>query len=99
MTIRPTPWKRTGDCRIVPWYLGLMRAEFCERRDFIDSEGIFGTTYQLRWVRAGRFPAEFDGPSASGFWSTLTTPIGDTKTYGDRSLWRAFITYFRGEYA
>lgn len=90
--IRPTPWTPTGEARIVPWYFGLMRAEFCERRSFIDSDGVFGDTFQLRWVRAGRLPAEYDGPSAYGFWSTMATPR-DTG-YGMRAVWRQFISYF-----
>lgn len=95
---KPSKWYRTGDCRIVPSWFGFMRAEFMERKDF---PGYSGTMedggYQVRWVRAGPFPFEFDDPySPIGFWSTMSTPIGDTKTYGDRALWRGFITYFRG---
>jgi hypothetical protein len=95
--MKHTAWYRTGDCRIVPWWFGIMRAEFMERRDF---PGHFGTmedgTFQTRWVSAGRFPAEMDVTSPFGFWSTMSTPVGDTKQYGDRALWRGFITYFRG---
>lgn len=93
-----TEWYRTGDCRVAPWWFGVMRAEFMERRD---APGYSGTmedgTYQIRWVGAGRLPPQYDGPTASGFWSTMATPIGDTKTYGNRALWRGFVTYFRGE--
>lgn len=93
--MKPTEWKRTGDCRVAPWWFGIMRAEFMERRDFIDPNGVFGTTFQTRWVGAGRFPAELDVTSPFGFWSTMSTPVGDTQHYGDRALWRGFITYFR----
>jgi hypothetical protein len=94
MTI-PTKWKRTGDCRIVPWRFGLMRAEFMERRDFIDDYGE-ASSFQTRWVSAGRFPRDMDETSPFGFWSTMSTPVGDTKKFGDRALWRGFITYFKG---
>jgi len=59
-----------------------------------DPDGIFGDTFQIRWARAGRLPYEFDNAGPFGFLSTVSTPIG-VKTYGDRSLWRVFITYFR----
>ena len=95
MAAKPTPWKRTGDCRVSPWWFGLMRAEFMERRDFSDQYGEV-TSFQTRWVGAGRFPWEMDITSPFGFWSTMSTPVGDTKRYGDRALWRGFITYFRG---
>ena len=53
-------------------------------------------TFQTRWVGAGRFPAQMDVTSPFGFWSTMATPVGDTKKFGDRALWRGFITYFKG---
>ena len=89
---RYSKWYRTGDIRIAPWWFGIMRAEFLERRD-ITTEGA-GDTYQLRWVGAGRLPAEYDGSSAFGFWSTMATP-GDDEHYGDRRFWRWFIQYKR----
>lgn len=73
-----------------------MRAEFMERRDLVDPDGVLEPMFQTRWVSAGRFPAELDVTSPFGFWSTMATPIGDTKTYGVRALWRGFITYFKG---
>ena len=85
-------WYRTGECRIVPSWFGFMRAEFFERRDFKDETGEV-MEYQMRTVRAGPLPAQFDGPSAFGFWSTMSTPAQDER-YGDRSLWRQFISYF-----
>lgn len=88
-----TAWYRTGECRIVPWWFGLMRAEFLERRDFKERESGDVMEYQIRWVGSGRFPSEFDGGSAFGFWSTLATPPDDMR-YGQRSLWRRFVTYF-----
>jgi hypothetical protein len=91
---KPTEWGRTGDCRIVPWWFGLMRAEFMERRDFADEAGEV-MSFQTRWVSAGRFPWEMDITSPFGFWSTMSTPVGDTKKFGDRALWRGFITYFK----
>lgn len=84
-----TAWYRTGECRIVPWCFGLMRAEFLERRDFKDETGEV-MEYQLRAVTAGRLPDKFDGPSAFGFWSTMAAEPGT----GNRSLWRNFISYF-----
>ena len=100
MSRKPTPWKRTGDCRIVPSYFGFMRAEFMERRDFPSPYDVDGSdscgTFQTRWVSAGRFPWEMDITSPFGFWSTMSTPVGDTRKYGDRALWRGFITYFKG---
>lgn len=27
---------------------------------------------------------------------TPPTPVGDTRKFGDRALWRGFITYFKG---
>jgi hypothetical protein len=90
MSRTATKWYRTGECRIVPWWFGLMRAEFFERRDFKDETGEV-MEYQLRTVRAGRLPARFDGPSAFGFWSTLASK---TANYGDRAIWRQFISYF-----
>ncbi len=75
----------------MPWYFGLMRAEFLERRDFKDESGEV-MEYQLRWPGAGRFPEKYDGGGAFGFWSTLaTTP---DRKYGDRALWRRFVTYW-----
>ena len=93
--MKPTPWKRTGDCRISPWWFGIMRAEFMERRDFSYDDGDV-SSFQTRWVGAGRFPWEMDITSPFGFWSTMSTPVGDTKKYGDRALWCGFITYFKG---
>lgn len=84
-------WYRTGECRIVPWHFGIMRAEFVERRDFKDDTGEV-MEYQLRFVGTGRFPAEFDGPSAFGFWSTLATPP-DFK-FGQRAIWRQLVSFF-----
>lgn len=72
-----------------------MRAEFMERRDFVDEDDE-AVSFQTRWVAAGRFPYELDQTSPFGFWSTMSTPVGDTKQYGDRALWRGFITYFKG---
>lgn len=89
-------WHRTGACRVVPWYFGLMRAEFEERRDTVDSCGIAGTTFQIRWVRAGRLPEQYDNSGPFGFLSTVATPPGDVEVFGDRALWRYFIAYFRG---
>jgi hypothetical protein len=87
-------WKKTGDCRIVPWYFGIMRAEFMERRDFSDGYGEV-TSFQTRWVSAGKFPWQMDITSPYGFWSTMSTPVGETETYGMRALWRGFITFFK----
>lgn len=84
-------WYRTGACRIVPWYFGLMRAEFLERRDFKDETGEV-MAYQIRWVSAGRFPDKYDGPDAFGFWSTLASK--EDRKYGERTLWRRFINYW-----
>lgn len=92
----PGKWTRTGDCRIVPWWFGIMRAEFLERRNFYWPGDDEPTSFQTRWVSAGRFPAQMDVTSPYGFWSTMSTPIGDTVRYGDRALWRGFITYFKG---
>jgi hypothetical protein len=92
MSRKTGKWYRTGECRIVPWWFGLMRAEFLERRDFTDPTTGEVMEYQLRAVRAGSLPAKFDGPSAFGFWSTMATPRD--RRYGDRALWRQFITYF-----
>jgi len=94
--MKTSAWSQTGYCRIVPWYFGLMRAEFEERRDTTDPDGVFGDTFQIRWVRSGRLPYEFDNSGPFGFLSTIATPAGDTKTYGARALWKGFITYFRG---
>ncbi len=85
-------WYRTGECRIVPWYFGLMRAEFLERRDFKDKQTGEVMEYQTRPVAAGKLPGKFDGPTAYGFWSTLSTPRDPR--YGDRALWRQFISYW-----
>lgn len=94
---KPTPWKRTGDCRIAPWWFGLMRAEFMERRDFPGYSGTMEDgSFQTRWVSAGHFPWQMDVTSPFGFWSTMSTPTGDTQRYGVRALWRGFITYFKG---
>ena len=71
-----------------------MRAEFMERRDFEDYYGEV-VSFQTRWVGAGRFPWQMDITSPYGFWSTMSTPVGDTANYGKRALWRGFITYFR----
>jgi hypothetical protein len=68
-----------------------MRAEFMERRDFKDQDGEV-MEFQLRAVRSGRLPAEFDGPSAFGFWSTMATP--PERRYGDRAIWRRLIQFF-----
>lgn len=86
-----TEWYRTGETRIVPWWFGLMRAEFMERRDFKDETGEV-MEYQLRSVGAGRLPQNFDGPDAFGFWSTMATP--PDRKFGDRALWRRFISYW-----
>jgi len=76
-----------------------MRAEFMERRDFPDpyvvEAGDAGGSFKTRWVSAGRFPWDMDITSPFGFWSTMATPVGDTEKYGDRALWRGFITYFK----
>lgn len=82
--MKPTPWKRTGDCRIAPWWFGIMRAEFMERRDFRWEGDDEIVSFQTRWVGAGRFPAQMD----------ITSPYG-SKGYGDRALWRGFLTYFK----
>ena len=47
----PGPWHKTGEYRIVPWCLGLMRAEQQERRDFRWPEDEEVVGFQLRWVR------------------------------------------------
>lgn len=87
-------WYPTGEARIAPSWFGFMRAEVMQRRDFPGYSGTMEDgTYQIRWVSAGSFPREFDGPTAFGFWSTLSVPADDPK-YGDRSLWRNFISYF-----
>lgn len=99
MSVKPGPWYRTGDCRIVPWWFGIMRAEFMERRDYPDPYGgdaAGNGSYQVRWVGAGRFPVEFDNDGPFGFWSTMACSAGDSKKYGARALWRGFITYFKG---
>ncbi len=88
----PTAWYRTGETRIVPWYFGLMRAEFIERRDFKDEDGEV-VSYQLRNVGTGRLPDEYGTwHSPFGFWSTMATP--DDARYGARAIWRKLIRYF-----
>lgn len=92
----PAKWHRTGEARIVPSWFGFMRAEVMERRDFPDPYGgddAGNGTFQIRWVSAGRLPLEYDNSGPFGFWSTLATPPDDP-TYGDRSLWRNFISCF-----
>ncbi len=71
-----------------------MRAEFEWRRDLIDQYDET-SMYQIRWCAAGRLPLEYDNNGPFGFLSTMSTPQGDTKQYGDRALWRGFISYFR----
>jgi hypothetical protein len=88
-----TKWYRTGESRIVPWYFGLLRAEFGWRRDFKEPESGEVMEYQLIFRAAGRFPREFDGTGAFGFWSTLATPTDDPK-FGERRFWRQFIWWF-----
>lgn len=90
----PGPWYRTGEVRIVPWYFGLMRAEFVERRDFTDGDGEDAevVSYQLRTVGTGKLPQEFDGGGAFGFWSTMATP--PDARYGQRAIWRNLIKFF-----
>ena len=92
--MKTSSWHRTGACRIVPWRFGLMRAEFEERRNITDPYGVTGDMYQLRWVRAGKLPHKFDNIGPFGFLSTIATLAGDTATYGDRALWRNFISYW-----
>lgn len=89
-----SPWYRTGQTRIVPWLFGLMRAEFCERRDLMEPIDHEVMEYQTRWVSTGRLPYVFDNNGPYGFYSTLSTPPGD-KRYGDRALWRRFISYWQ----
>lgn len=89
---KPTEWYRTGETRIVPWYFGLLRAEFIERRDFKDQDGEV-TSYQLRTVGTGPLPDEYGSYySPFGFWSTMSTP--DDARYGQRAIWRNLIKYF-----
>jgi hypothetical protein len=89
---KTSEWRQTGECRIVPWYFGLMRAEFCERRDFAWPETGEVMEFQIRWVSAGRLPDEYDNSGAYGFWSTLSTPR-DSR-YGSRAIWRQLISYW-----
>jgi len=70
-----------------------MRAEVEERRDWKDSDNVYGGLFQTRWVSAGKFPFEYDVTSPYGFYSTMATPPDDPK-YGERSLWRNFIQFF-----
>lgn len=90
MSRTATAWYRTGECRVVPWYFGLMRAEFLERRDYKDETGEV-MEYELRPVGAGRLPRKYDGPGAFGFWSTLAS---NSSMYGERAIWRQFISFF-----
>jgi hypothetical protein len=91
---QPTEWYRTGEARIVPSWFGFMRAEVMERRDFPGYSGTMEDgSFQVRWVSAGRLPVEFDNAGPFGFWSTMATPPDDP-SYGDRSLWRNFISCF-----
>lgn len=92
MSRRKTEWYRTGEARIVPSWFGFLRAEFFERRDFIDPDSGEIMEYQLRTRSAGRLPAEYDGPGAFGFWSTLATP-NDAK-YGYRAIYNKFVKMF-----
>jgi hypothetical protein len=90
----PTEWYRTGETRIVPWYFGLLRAEFIERRDFKDPDGEV-TSYQLRYVGTGHIPDEYGSWKTSpfGFWSTMATP--DDARYGERAIWKNLIKFFK----
>lgn len=88
-----TKWRRTGESRIVPSWFGFMRAEFMERRDFKDPATGEVMEYQVRFRSTGSLPWKFDGPGPFGFWSTLSTPTD--RRYGDRALWRRFISYWK----
>jgi hypothetical protein len=83
-------WYRTNDRRIVPWFFGLMRAEFIWRRDWIDNDGEV-MSYQLRPRSAGRLPDDMDGPGAFGFWSLLAAKWPANKA---QALWRPFVFFF-----
>lgn len=86
-------WYLTGEARIVPSWFGFMRAELFERRDFRDARDGEIYAYQIRARSAGRLPAEFDGSTAFGFWSTLSTP--HKAEFGMRAIFRKFIQMFR----
>jgi hypothetical protein len=93
MSKSPSEWKRTGEVRIVPWWFGIMRAEFEERRSFAGYSGTFDDgTFQLRWVGTGRLPAIYDNSGPFGYWSTLSTPRD--MHYGMRAVWRQLIQHF-----
>lgn len=89
---KPGPWYRTGEYRVAPWVLGLMRAEQQERRDFPsiygpveDDNGLTeGGGFQLRWVAYRPSTAEASQLN-SGFYSLMA---------GDSPL-RRFITWWR----
>ena len=91
----PSEWYKTGEVRIVPWYFGLMRAEFMERRDF--SVGQKGTedyevvSYQLRAVGTGRLPQHYE--AMTGFWSMMSST--SYTRHGDASIWRNLVRFFR----
>lgn len=87
-----TDWYKTGETRIVPSWFGFMQAQEFWRRDFKDKETGEVMEYQLRARSAGPLPAKFDGPSAFGFWSTLATR--DEQQFGERAIWRRFISYW-----
>lgn len=91
MSIRWSKWYRTGESRIVPWYFGLMRAEFFWRRDGYDHSGEL-VLFQLTTRGTGRLPTDMDGPYAGGFWSTLATPV--KAKYGWRGIFRRLCFFF-----
>lgn len=89
-------WIKTGASRIVPWYFGLMRAEFEWRRDITDPDGMSGDMIEIKWSSAGRLPAEYDNPGPFGFLSVVAAPPGDSR-YGEYGAWRRFISYWQGD--
>lgn len=78
------PWYKTGEYRVAPWRLGLMRAEQQERRDYRwpGDDEVVG--FNLRWVAYTPRADERD-QLTYGFYSLMA---------GD-SVLRRFITWWR----
>lgn len=83
-----SPWYRTGDVRVVPWYFGLMQAQELWRKDSYNQYHGITTGFITKWKSVGKLPREVD----DNFYAAIEAyPTEDPY----HRKWRMLISFFK----
>lgn len=83
-----SPYYRTGDIRIVPWYFGLMQAQEQWRKDSYNQYNGICSGFTTKWKSVGKLPYEVE----NNFYAYLQPYEGESPF---NRKWRLFITFLK----